>query len=102
MTANEPEALGGADTGPTPFCLLLSALGSCTTITLRMYAQKGWPLSGLRVRVAYEKTPATTESSAVDRIIRRIALTGELDDPQRARLLDVAERTRSPWPCGQQ
>ncbi|WP_443044368.1 OsmC family protein [Streptomyces sp. NBC_00353] len=52
--------MGGADTGPTPCGLLLSALGSCTAITLRMYAQlKGWPLSGLRLCVAYEKTPAT-------------------------------------------
>ncbi|WSM18606.1 hypothetical protein OHB49_42095 [Streptomyces sp. NBC_01717] len=70
-------------------------------MTLRTYApRKGWPLSGLRVRLAYERAPAAMESPVVDRIIRRIAPTGELDDPQRARLWTSPNAPRSPWPCG--
>ncbi|MGW4897587.1 OsmC family protein [Kitasatospora sp. NPDC004240] len=89
LSADEPESAGGADTATTPVGLLLSALGSCTAITLRMYAQrKGWPLETVRVHLGYEKGP----EEAV-RITRRIDLVGDLDDTQRARLLDIAERT---------
>ncbi|MGC6330012.1 OsmC family protein [Rhizorhabdus sp. FW153] len=57
LTADEPEALGGADSGPAPFDLLLAALGACTAITLRMYAEKkGWPLESLDIA---ERTPVT-------------------------------------------
>jgi putative redox protein len=88
LAADEPTPHGGADTGPTPFELLLSALGACTAITLRMYAdRKGWPLAGVDVRLLQERV------GDQDRIIRQIRLDGDLDDSQRARLLDVAERT---------
>jgi putative redox protein len=88
LTADEPERLGGAGAGPAPFDLLLSALGACTAITLKMYAErKAWPLEALEVRLEYHggETPA--------RIERVLVPTGALDEAQRARLADVAERT---------
>ncbi|KRA64718.1 osmotically inducible protein C [Caulobacter sp. Root655] len=88
LTSDEPERLGGADAGPAPFDLLLSALGACTAITLKMYAErKAWPLEALEVRLHYHggETPP--------RIERVLVPTGPLDEAQRARLADVAERT---------
>ena len=88
LTADEPERLGGADSGPAPFDLLISALGACTAITLTMYAEKkGWPLEGLDIRLEYlgGETPP--------RIERVLTPAGPLDEAQRARLADVAERT---------
>lgn len=88
LAADEPTSHGGADTGPTPFELLLSALGACTAITLRMYAdRKGWPLVGVEVRLVQQRV------GDQDQITRQIRLDGDLDDSQRARLLDIAERT---------
>ncbi|MFI6843074.1 OsmC family protein [Kitasatospora sp. NPDC050467] len=88
LTSDEPVRRGGSDSGPEPFALLLASLGSCTAITLRMYAErKEWPLESVRVRLGYETDGRN------GRITRRVALSGALDDTQRTRLLDICERT---------
>jgi putative redox protein len=89
--ADEPREAGGANTGPNPHLLLLSALGACTAITLRMYAaRKGWPLAGLEV--ALEFNPTGPPAGGGSDIRRRITLRGELAGEQRERLLDIANR----------
>ena len=88
MSADEGPKLGGQDTGPAPYELLLASLGACTGITLRMYAKrKGWDLEACDVDLHYE---GGGERGRVERIL---TLTGDLSDAQRARLADIAERT---------
>ncbi len=98
LFADEPIALGGANTGPNPYDYLLSGLGACTSITLRMYAdRKAWPLDGIVVRLKHEKIHAEdfqdceTKVGKLDRIEREIELIGPLDGEQRRRLLEVAD-----------
>ena len=99
LRADEPETAGGTDTGPTPYDLLLSALGTCTAMTLRMYAdRKGWPLDGATVELHHDRVHARdcaeceTETGYVSRITKRVTLFGNLDDTQHARLLEIADR----------
>ena len=85
---DEPEDKGGANAAPDPTRLLLSSLGACTVITLQMYAaRKQWPLAGVEVELQFN--PAGKPAHGTD-ITRRVTLHGELDDTQRARLLQIA------------
>jgi putative redox protein len=99
LVADEPVALGGCDQGPSPYQLLNAALGACTAMTLRMYAErKQLPLDGVRVHLAHAKVHARDcadcpqEHARVDVIEREITLEGDLDADQRQRLLEIADR----------
>jgi len=91
LVADEGAHGGGADAGFSPFGLLLSGLAACTNITLRMYAdRKGWPLTGVDVECTMHRTGADADTDHIERVL---SLEGDLEDDQRARLADIAERT---------
>lgn len=96
--ADEPRRLGGTDMGPTPYDLLLAALGACTSMTLRVYAdRKRWPLEAVRVTLSHTRHHAGDSAHADEprrlEVIRRaIALDGDLDEEQRRRLMEIADR----------
>lgn len=99
LVADEPLRVGGTNTGPTPYELLSSALGACTAMTLRMYAdRKGWPLEAVEVRLKHAKIHcddcAETDKagSRIDRFTREISIEGPLDEEQRQRMLRIADR----------
>ncbi len=99
LRADEPESVGGTDSGPNPYDLLLAGLGACKSMTLRMYAdRKGWPLTATRIRLEHSKIHARdceeceSESGKIDRIEVEVGVEGDLDDEQRARLLEISER----------
>jgi putative redox protein len=86
---DEPVAAGGLGSGPNPYNLLSAALGACTTMTIRLYAnRKGWPLARVRVAVRHSRA----DLNARDLFETDVALEGELDEIQRARLMEIAER----------
>jgi putative redox protein len=99
LRADEPSDEGGNDEGPTPYEYLLAALGSCTTITLQMYAErKGWPLFGVVINLTHDRVhvkdceDCESADGYISEIRREILLQGPLTEEQRARLLDVATR----------
>jgi putative redox protein len=100
LLADEPESYGGTDRGLSPYGFLAAGLGACTSMTIRMYARrKGWPLTHVSVDVTHDKVHAQDAGQAnggkgekIDRFTRKIRLEGALDDSQRARLLEIADK----------
>lgn len=92
LSADEPVALGGKDSGPDPFELLLAALGACTAMTIRMYAnRKGLALRHVDVRLSHPQR-ASQSKGLPDRFERVITLDGDLTPEERQRLLEIADR----------
>lgn len=99
LNGDEPASAGGTGTGPNPYDYLLASLGACTSMTLRLYAErKGWPLEKVAVTLRHDRIYAQdcaecgTREGRVDRIERVLELSGPLSPEQKARLLEIAEK----------
>ncbi|MEK6405414.1 MAG: OsmC family protein [Acidobacteriota bacterium] len=99
FVADEPREAGGSAAGPDPYSLLLAALGACTAMTLQLYARrKEWPLEKVEVSLKHSRSHAedcddcATNQGKIELIERYISLTGQLNEEQKARLIEIAER----------
>ena len=93
LNADENEALGGRDIGPSPYEYLMAGLGACTAMTLRMYVDRhGWPLERTSVEVRHKLVVSSDGKTSVDRFERILQINGELSDQQRAHLVEIADR----------
>ena len=99
LKADEPVEYGGTDSGPSPYDFLLAALGTCTSMTISLYARRrGWPLKDVTVSLHHSKIHAAdcvdceTKVGKIDRIQREIHLTGALTTEQRAKLMEIADK----------
>lgn len=99
ITADEPLSVGGDDFGPNPYDLLMSSLGACTAMTMRMYAdRKGWAIDEIIVHLSHEKQhvkdcqDCDTTSGYIDKIEKEIEIIADLDSEQKQRLLEIADK----------
>ena len=99
LVADEPRSVGGNNLGPTPYDLLVSGLGACTCMTLRMYAdRKKWPVESISIKLNHQKIHANecrgceTQSGKLDRIDLEIDIKGEINQEQKKRMLEIAEK----------